>query len=83
MENHQPYDILIIDFYMPDLYGKEVILLCRNFEKEHAPANFRTRMILTSTDDDKDVISGATAAGADEFLFKPVSLEKFKKVLNL
>lgn len=80
VDKNDAYDLALIDFHMPDLYGQEVISLCRAHEKKH-PGGKKSHIILTTTDDDKNNILDAMNSGADHYLIKPISLEDFNKLL--
>jgi DNA-binding response OmpR family regulator len=66
--DQQPTDLLITDAMMPVLDGFE---LCRKL-KDHPTWRYIPVAIVTALDDEGSMVRGFEA-GADEFLFKPIS----------
>ncbi len=66
--DQQPTDLLITDAMMPVLDGFE---LCRKL-KDHPTWGYIPVAIVTALDDEGSMVRGFEA-GADEFLFKPIS----------
>lgn len=66
--DQQPTDLLITDAMMPVLDGFE---LCRKL-KDHPTWRYIPVVIVTALDDEGSMVRGFEA-GADEFLFKPIS----------
>lgn len=63
----ETFDLLILDWHLPDRSGLEVIRWVR-LNTDHPPP----MLLVTSRADDADVVEGLTA-GADDFLSKPVA----------
>ena len=61
----ETYDLLILDWEVPDLSGYDVLLAIRSQRALSLPVLF-----LTHRDNETDVVQ-ALAAGADDFLIKP------------
>ncbi len=72
---HKPH-IILCDIQMPKLSGLEVI---EEIRKEDS----RTRIIIQTAYNDQEKISKAVKLGLDDYLIKPISLEKLKKTLFL
>lgn len=62
----ETFDLLILDWNLPDLPGIEVLQWSRQHLKPAPPA-----LILTSRTDEADIVAGLDA-GADDFVIKPV-----------
>ncbi len=62
---HNSYDLLILDWQIPDMEGTEVLKTIRAELNWHIPVIF-----LTSRDSEADIIT-ALDAGADDYLVKP------------
>ena len=60
----ETFDVLILDWMMPDISGLEVLDWLRQLEN-HTPVLF-----LTSRDTEEDIVQ-ALAHGADDYLVKP------------
>lgn len=63
----ETFDLLVLDWHLPDRSGLEVIRWVRMNSDQPPPM-----LLVTSRSDDADVVEGLTA-GADDFLSKPVS----------
>jgi PAS domain S-box-containing protein len=70
------FDLVLVDLYMPGLSG---IDLCRSI----AALRPGTPVVVCSGRDDAQERESAAAAGAVEFLKKPISIDKFTSVLSL
>lgn len=78
LNNHGRYHIIILDWYMPEMDGIDVLLAIRN-------AHISTPVIICTSAEDKESIINAITAGANEYLIKPfeagVFQSKVEKVL--
>lgn len=63
---NETYDLLVLDWNLPDLPGIEVLQWSQRNLKPAPPA-----LIVTSRTDDADVVEGLNA-GADDYVVKPV-----------
>jgi DNA-binding response OmpR family regulator len=70
------FDLLLIDWSMPDFSGLEVLRWARVQLKERVPVLF-----ITETRNEADVIEGL-AAGADDFMVKPVRTDELGARIN-
>ncbi len=61
------FDLLIVDWNLPDTTGIEVVNWVRNHTDWHIPI-----LMVTSRDAEEDVVT-ALKAGADDYMTKPVS----------
>jgi len=62
---HSSYDLLILDWHLPDIEGTEVLRQLRSEMSWRVPVLF-----LTQRDSEKDIVT-ALDAGADDYLVKP------------
>jgi len=62
----ESYDMLIIDWQVPDLDGAEVL----RWAREKLPANLPV-LFMTSRSGEDDIVAGL-AAGADDYMIKPI-----------
>ncbi len=67
----EPFDLVIADWLMPEVDGLE---LCRRVRERAGDESFV--MVVTSRDGTED-LRAALAAGADDYLVKPVAAEQF------
>lgn len=72
----ETFDLLIVDWNMPEMNGMDIIAWIRNHLSDPPPV-----MMLTSRSD-KDDIAHALNAGADDFIVKPESPNVFSARVN-
>jgi CheY-like chemotaxis protein len=68
---HHP-DLIVVDVHLPDIPGDHVIRSLRN-----GPATARTPVIVTSADATPKQRKRLIAAGATEYLSKPLNVKRF------
>lgn len=73
---HNSYDLLILDWQLPDMEGTEVLKSIRSELSWRIPVIF-----LTSRDSEADIIT-ALDAGADDYLVKPARPGELKARVN-
>ncbi len=69
--NANPYDLLILDYMMPDLNGLELIA------RLSAPSEQRPPVLMVTASMDVDVRHRALENGASDFLIKPIDKIEF------
>lgn len=72
----ESFDLLLIDWSLPDFSGLEVLRWARVQLKERVPVLF-----ITEARREADVVEGL-AAGADDFMFKPVRIDELGARIN-
>ena len=72
----ESFDLLLIDWSLPDFSGLEVLRWARVQLKERVPVLF-----ITESRNEADVIEGL-AAGADDFMVKPVRTDELGARIN-
>ncbi len=75
LEKHQDITLVVTDLNMPEMNGIELLLKV----KKLYPAK---KIIVISAYSDQDSITTAKNAGADGFLFKPLSFKEFEEKIN-
>lgn len=66
LRKHQPFDLLLIDWELPDITGLDVVRWIRTHVGYDVPVMFVTSRILES-----DLVAGLQA-GADDYITKPI-----------
>ena len=78
------FDCIFMDYHMPILDGVEATRLIRRWEAAEAGAELKPKIYIvaftaTSQNSDREML---TAAGMDDFLSKPMSLEELLGILR-
>ncbi|MCC6172426.1 MAG: response regulator transcription factor [Gammaproteobacteria bacterium] len=63
---HESYDVIVLDWVVPDVSGYDVLRTIRSQTVPHTPVLF-----LTNRDSETDIVQ-ALEAGADDFVVKPL-----------
>lgn len=71
-------DVILLDWYMPEMDGLEFI---KHFRKIVADNKYdkKCTVIMCSGEDKKSKVGQAVVAGADNYILKPIDLEKLRK----
>lgn len=70
-------DIVIMDFNLPRVHGREVIKKIRS-----NPRFSKTPILILSTSSSKEDIAYAYQVGADKYLVKPATVEAIRETVN-
>jgi two-component system chemotaxis response regulator CheY len=73
-----PVDIVLCDVNMPEMTGLEMVKKLRT----EVPACANTKIIMVSTESSQDLIDGVIKDGANGFITKPFTPEKFQEKLS-
>ena len=74
--NAGPVDIMLCDVNMPEMSGIELVKEVRKL-----PDCENTKIIMVSTESSQELIDGVMADGANGFISKPFTPEKFQEEL--
>jgi len=72
-----PVDVVLCDINMPEMSGTEVVKKVREM-----PACADTKIIMVSTESSQELIDGLMADGANGYITKPFTPEKFQEKLS-
>ena len=72
-----PVDVVLCDINMPEMSGTEVVKKVREM-----PACADTKIIMVSTESSQELIDGLIADGANGYITKPFTPEKFQEKLS-
>lgn len=82
LEKEGPFDLVLLDWYMPEMEGYDCLLNIRRNEKWND-----TKVMMVTTENQQENIIRAVMAGANEYLMKPFNAdmleEKVRMVLGL
>jgi len=73
-----PPEVVLVDWNMPGLSGLEFVQAVRA-----QPDLAAVRLMMVTTENEKDRVVQALEAGADEFLMKPFTVEAVREKLEL
>ena len=68
---------MLVDINMPEMDGAELVKKVREM-----PACKKTKIVMVSTESSQEVIENVMADGADGFITKPFTPEKFQEKLS-
>jgi len=74
----QEFDLILIDWNMPEMDGLELLLRIRA-----QPQHDRTQIMMVTTESGMDQMSEALAAGANDYIMKPFTLDVIVEKLQL
>ncbi len=75
--NAKPVEIMLCDINMPEMSGTELVKKIRKL-----PSCKNTKIIMISTESSQEVIDGVISDGANGFITKPFTPEKFQEKLS-
>jgi two-component system, chemotaxis family, chemotaxis protein CheY len=75
--NAQPVDIVLCDINMPEMNGTEMVKKVR----QEIPNCAQTKIIMVSTESSQELIDGVINDGANGYITKPFTPEKFQEKL--
>jgi len=70
-------DVILCDINMPEMTGPELVKKVREM-----PACTNTKIIMVSTESSQELIDGLMASGANGYITKPFTPEKFRDKLS-
>ena len=76
--NGQPVDIVLCDVNMPEMNGLEMVRKVRT----ELPACSNTKIVMVSTESAQELIESVMKDGANGFINKPFTPEKFRDGLS-
>ena len=72
-----PVDVILCDINMPEMGGAEVVKKVREL-----PSCADTKIVMVSTESSQELIDGLMADGANGYITKPFTPEKFQEKLS-
>ena len=69
---HETFDLLIVDWHLPDTTGPEVV----RWVREHVDAQLPI-LLVTHRQEERDIVEGL-GSGADDFMTKPVRIGELR-----
>ena len=75
--NAGPVDIMLCDVNMPEMGGPELVRKVREMS-----ACAETKIVMVSTETSDEIVNGVISDGANGFISKPFTPEKFQEKLS-
>lgn len=83
LDKNQPFDLIFLDINMPEFDGHEALKAMRDYEDERCiEKDESVPIIIISSHSDGENIYNAHLEGCNNYILKPVSRDKIKKVLG-
>lgn len=79
-----PYDLICMDIMMPNMDGKQALLLIRAHEREMGinEADRAKVVMVTAVDDSATVLDSFYRCGATSYIVKPITKGKLMEVIG-
>lgn len=82
-EAAEPFDLICLDIMMPKVDGMKALKLIRDMESSGKnPVVKPSKIIMTTALNDKKSVTEAFALGCEAYVWKPVEIEQFNKLLK-
>ena len=73
VKNNQPYELIFLDIMLPELDGITALKKIREVETQYGlNEHTRSKIIMTSSHTDKNVILKADRSGCTSYMIKPI-----------
>lgn len=83
LKEERPYSLICMDVMMPKLDGIKALQAIRDIEKQKGiEGKGRTKIIMTTSLNDKTTITNAYDAGCEAYAWKPIEMDKFVIVMG-
>ena len=83
MDTNERFDLICLDYVMPEMSGIEVVKVIRGLEHKHGISqNDHVRIIMTSAVDQQSDILKAYANGCDSYMIRPDRKERLIKEMR-
>lgn len=83
IKEENPYELVCLDIRMPKLDGIGVFRAMREFEKQTGiNRQQQAEIIMTTAVNDRQIITDASDAGCNTFVWKPIEVERFTSALQ-
>lgn len=76
LEKGEQFDLIITDLHMPHRNGDDILKLVREEMKSNTP------IVMLSSDGEEEVIALALKLGINDFIVKPITVDKFLKKIK-
>jgi CheY-like chemotaxis protein len=79
----RPYDIILLDIYLADITGLDVLRAIRKIEAENnVTGRHKAIILMVSSKSDQDIILKCIKEGCNDFVVKPYNTQIMKEKLT-
>jgi len=84
LEKGEPYNLIMLDMWLPGKNGQEILQAIRKSEQERgvSPRDEVCVVILTVDDDPELVMDAFRRGGTTDYLLKPVDLNRLEAIIK-
>jgi two-component system chemotaxis response regulator CheY len=84
-DESSPFDLLMLDFSMPEMDGREVVHQIRGLEKDmKVPHPSQVKIVMVTSHSEEDTVLSCLRAGCNDFIVKPFDQKVlFEKLARL
>jgi two-component system chemotaxis response regulator CheY len=84
MDDGEPYQFIFLDIMMPKMNGQDALKVMRKLERSKGieKENGAKIIMATARDSTKDLLEALFGGGCNDYLIKPISIEKINKLLS-
>jgi PleD family two-component response regulator len=75
--HEKKYDIIVVDYYMPDMNGIEFVNVLRNFDEYRL-----VPIIMATSCRDNAIYNKSIRCGIDDFILKPLDFNQFRSKIS-
>lgn len=80
-KDEEPYDLICLDIMMPKVDGIKALKTIRDLERQNQVEK-RSKIIMITALDEKEVVDDAFEKGADAYATKPLDIDKLIEVIK-
>jgi PleD family two-component response regulator len=75
--HEKQYDLVVVDYYMPDMNGIEFVKILRGFDEYRM-----TPIIMATSCKDSATYNKSIRCGIDDFILKPLDFKQFRNKIS-
>ncbi len=83
LKEKKNYDLICLDIMMPRVDGLKALKTIRDIEMQNSiPKDEQVKVIMTTALNDKQTVINAYDAGCEDYVWKPIDVDKFVQVMK-
>ena len=77
LDEKQPYDLVLLDIFMPEVNGLKTLQNIRKYERDSKMSSDQgSKIIMVSTSQESDHMKSAFKNGCESYLIKPITKKR-------